>query len=266
MNETYKCIDARTGVIKPGGVTKPVLILELESDYDQFCATKFFQCDLTPKGNHTAPRNGDFARLYRLTFGIDPGGKLTRADRLLNHYIGKDFYCETTLATDKKTGECYRKVGKISPVKTQKSEDWSQSGKKLKKRKTSSKPLDKNLATTWQDFDNNLTKNYQHFDNDKSLQPAETLGLQTFSIPLNHPQQENYPISTQVKNGEKKSSLLVITDKQKSVTMHQPLPGEKNEDFQDRFLSESIEKMLHGLSAPSADFCKMSLVAYAVAA
>ncbi len=139
--QEYQCIDARTGIMKNGSVTKPVLILELMSTYDESTAIKYFQCKLIGNGFYSAPRQGDFANLYRITFGTDQGRRFSKSQQLIKHFFGVTFYCETKLATNKKTGECYQKVVDIKPVEIQKSEHWTSAGTKLKKPRNSQKTL-----------------------------------------------------------------------------------------------------------------------------
>ena len=195
--QQYQCIDARKGTMKNSSITKPVLILELMSTDDQSMATKFFQCELTAKKNYSVPRNSDFAKLYRLTFGESPDSRFSRSDRLLKHFIGGYFYCQTELALDKKSNKHYQKVSDIKPLIIQNNDQWTSVGTKLKKPINSRKTLGKKLATTWQENGNNLAKFCQQVGNDKSLQPSKTLGLQPFSIPLSHPYQDSKTINTQ---------------------------------------------------------------------
>lgn len=231
MNE-YQCIDARKGVIKTGSITKPVLILELMCTDDQLTATKFFQCNLTPAKNYSVPRNGDFAKLYRLTFGESPDGRFSRADRLLNRFFGEHFYCQTELSLDKKNNTHYQKVIEIKPLIIQKNDLWTEAGTKLKKPRNSQNTLGKRLATTWQENGNNLAKFCQQVGNDKSLQPAETLGLQPFSIPLKDAWQESKTINTQERMRENfGNNIMAIRERRFDET---------EDEFLDRFFDETL--------------------------
>jgi hypothetical protein len=230
--DEYQCIDARKGMIKTGTVTKPVLILEFSGIDDQSTAIKYFQCELTTKKNYSVPRQGDFAKLYRLTFGESPDDRFSRADRLLKHFIGQNFYCQTELVLDKKTKKLYQKVSEIKPLISIENDAWTASGTKLKKRRNSQNTLDKKLATTWQENGKNLAIFCQQLGNAKSLQPAKTLGLQPFSIPLNHPYQGNKTINTQRVIGEK------------NYKVWSPVEGESYADFEERFLEESLANII----------------------
>lgn len=229
--QEYQCIDARKGIIKIGSITKPVLILELINTDDQSTATKFFQCELTAKKNYSVPRNSDFAKLYRLTFGQSPDNRFSRADRLLGHFINEHFYCLTELAIDKKNNRYYQKVSDIKPLIIQKNELWTCAGTKRKRPRNPQKTLDKKLATTWQENGNNLAKFCQQVGNDKPLQPSEILGHQAFSIPLNHPEQGNNTINTQEVIG---ANFFKVWS---------PMEGESYADFEDRFLTETVAEL-----------------------
>lgn len=232
MMQQYQCVDARKGTMKNGSITKPVLILELMSTDDQSTATKFFQCELTAKKNYSVPRNSDYAKLYRLTFGESPDSRFSRSDRLLKHFIGEYFYCETKLSTDKKTGDCYQKVVDIKPLIIKKNAQWTDAGTKLKKTRNSQNTLGKKLATTWQENGNNLAKFCQQLGNDKSLQPAETLGLQPFSIPLTHPYQDSKTINTQERIRENFGNNIVAIRERRL--------DETEDEFLDRFFDETL--------------------------
>lgn len=255
--EEYQCIDAKTGTIKVRGaeakrIPKPVLIFDLLSCIDQTAAIKFFQCNKTTKNNYTVSRKGDFAKLYRLTFGESPDARFSRADRLLGHFIGMHFWCETTLEADRLTGESYHKVTSILPVEIHRSDDWTDTGvkrkKSTKKRSSQQKPLDNSLAKIWQKSGKKLANSWQKVGNDESLQPAKTLGLQPFSIPLNHAQQEDKPINTCSNEGQKFNTFS-----QTEITaIRKPIGNESDVEFLDRFLSETITNTYH----PETITCK----------
>lgn len=233
--DEYQCIDARTGMMKAGTVTKPVLILELMSTHDESTAIKYFQCELIGNGFYSAPRQGDFAKLYRITFGTDPGRRFSKSQQLIKHFLGVTFYCEINLATYKKTGECYQKVVDIKPVENQKSELWTSTGTKLKKPRNSQNTLDKKLETHWKPTGNRLETDWKPLGNAKSLQPAETLGLQPFSIPLNHPWQASKTTDTQEifeqKNEHTNFEVVAIRKREANET---------EDEFLDRFFDETL--------------------------
>ncbi len=108
-------------------------------------------------------------------------------------------------------------------------------------------PLDKDLATDWQPT-----------GNAKSLQAAKTLGLQPISIPLNHPYQDNKTTDTQVGSEGKNAKLSVPTDEPKTTISYQPMSWETDEDFQDRFLTESVDQLLAGVSVRNHHLYRMN--------
>jgi len=127
---TMECIDAQ--VIAPKGFPKIKLIL-----YDaktQTEAVKFFPCQITPKKFISTAKNSDFAKIYRLTIGEDPGNRLTRSDQLMSHLIGYEFNCIVKSASYS-NNDPYNKVKAISPLNIIITDNWTASGHFRSKRK-----------------------------------------------------------------------------------------------------------------------------------
>lgn len=133
------CVNTKTGFIKTAGGKKPVLILELADEFGEVYV-KFFNCNLTLKGNYTSPKNSDFARLYRITTGIEPGNRLSRSNKLLSHFLGKKLVIKYNQFLDRNDG-FYSKVVNIKPALPVVNDDWTSSGHVINNVRT-------NLAST----------------------------------------------------------------------------------------------------------------------
>jgi hypothetical protein len=109
------CMTTRTCVIPTKGGFTPVFIMELHSDDLREPVVKFFNVKKTPKGNYTVSPHSDFAKLYRLTFGLNPKKRWDRAVRFLKHFHDVRFIVDwkEIETPDKKT---YLKATHIQPV------------------------------------------------------------------------------------------------------------------------------------------------------
>ena len=81
-----ECIETRIANIQTVAGVKPVFILELynESREEQFI--KYLNCNSTTKGQYKVPHNSDFAKLYRLTLGVNSTKHFSEAHKILHHF------------------------------------------------------------------------------------------------------------------------------------------------------------------------------------
>jgi hypothetical protein len=109
------CMTTRTCVIPTKGGFIPRFIMELHPDDEREPVLKFFGVEKTPKGNYTAKPNSDFAKLYRLTTGLNPKKRWDRVARFLKHFHDERFIVdwEEIETPDKRT---YLKATHIKPV------------------------------------------------------------------------------------------------------------------------------------------------------
>lgn len=175
------CVNTKIGTIAVKGGIKHVLVMELASA-DSEILIKFFNSEKTSKGNLTVSRNSDFARLYRLTTGENPSARFSRADRLLNHFVGYQFLVQHIDALDKKD-TFYRKVTFICPLNPIVSEVWTATGHLIKNARSKSK----NLAKNCQQFGNFVANTWQNSGNSDSAQSQIQQGLKHDLDPIQHP-------------------------------------------------------------------------------
>lgn len=175
------CVNAKIGMIAVKGGIKPIFILEFATD-DGELLVKFFNTNRTKKGNYTVSRNSDFARLYRQTIGENPSARFSRADQLLNHFIGYQFLVQHIEALDKKN-IFYRKVTSIYPLNPIVSEGWTATGHLIR----SVRSKNKNLAKSYQRDSNFLAKSRQNLSNCDQPQSYDTQGLEYDLDPIQHP-------------------------------------------------------------------------------
>lgn len=74
----------------------------------------YCNCKIGEKGNIRVEKNSKFARLYRLTFGVNPRARFSKSQQLMKHFIGHVFNCECELYQSNKL-KIYWKVKSIRP-------------------------------------------------------------------------------------------------------------------------------------------------------
>ncbi len=163
------CVNTKTGTIAIKGGIKPVFLMELANDAGEILI-KFFNVNKTPKGSYSVDRNGDFAKLYRLTIGENPVARFSRCDQLLTHFIGYQFFIEYEQAHSNRIGD-YLRVTSIKPEFPFLGDGWTMTGHLIRgtRKKTS-----KNLAISKQRNGNFLAISRQfsgNADTDAGLEP-----------------------------------------------------------------------------------------------
>lgn len=147
-----ECIEAKTGSVKTAGGKKDTIILTLVDIESNQELVFFINAVKNKSANYSVPRQGKFAKLYRLTTGENPSSRFSKAQQLMKHFIGKDFICEYETAKSTK-GHCYNKVTSITPANAQQSDEWLSSGFTRKKRRQIN---GNDLEKKWQSVGNQL--------------------------------------------------------------------------------------------------------------
>ena len=104
-----ECIGVRIGVIPTAGGEKPIFIMELHNETINEPLIKYLNCNSKTKDIYTVRHNSDFAKLYRLTLGDNPTKRFSKANQLLQHFLGSWFIAKYEKAADK-NGVHYLKV------------------------------------------------------------------------------------------------------------------------------------------------------------
>jgi hypothetical protein len=177
-----RCVNTKTGSISTQAGKKPVLILELVTN-DGELLIKFFNAELTPKGNHTTDRNSSFAKIYRLTLGENPQARFSRSDKLLGNFVGQYFLVKFEEAVSNKVGN-YLRVTDIKPAQPIITDGWTITGHLIKAVR---KKSGKNQSI----FSQRLGKNQSIFGqfsvNDNSTQAQVKSGATDVLNPIQHP-------------------------------------------------------------------------------
>lgn len=133
----FVCIDAVCR--KYGNVDSIAMSLEASDSENSFSLSgyankviRFFNCSIGTKRNVRVQVNSDFAKLYRLTFGINPEKRFGKSQQLVKHFKGEVFDC-VCVFYGAKSGTRYWKVRDIRPLAPIMSEDWTEYGAILKK-------------------------------------------------------------------------------------------------------------------------------------
>ncbi len=177
-----QCVNTKIGAINIKAGKRPVFILELASDDGQLFI-KFFNVNRTAKGNYTTDRNGDFAKLYRLTAGENPSARFSRCDKLLSHFVGHRFFISYELAGDRH-GNDYLRATSIKPERSVVGDEWTLTGHLIINARK--KPV-KSSAKNRQRLGNFEAKNGQFLGNCNSTQGQTTQGLEPVFDPIPHP-------------------------------------------------------------------------------
>lgn len=134
------------------------IILMLADDHGT-SYRKFFQTQRVNKRNRiVTAKDGDLAKLYRLTLGKEAGHRLRNSMIMARALIGYKFIASTKAETDKSTGEIYFKANNLEPTNPVLTELWTATGatkSKIKRPKTNP-DLTQNLPK----IDPNLTRDH----------------------------------------------------------------------------------------------------------
>lgn len=233
-HKTVECVDSKIGSINTQGGVRPVFILELADIDTGELSIKFFNVELTKKGNHTVGRNSDFAKLYRLTIGENPSARFSRANKLLSHFHGHEFSITDEKSRDQH-GKPFLKVTAIAPEYPVISDDWTTTGTlKMKSRKRSKNADSKGneKAKVRQQVDKKKAKSRQKLGNAKTLQTPKTLGLEHDLDPINP-----YPIQ------HKNISHKPMPEREKFFN-HVRHDDESVDEFYNRVIDLSLDSWL----------------------
>lgn len=232
---TFVCIGVRRGCITTQGGKAPVIVMELEAD-DGESVVKFFNARVTKVKNLAVPRNSDFARLYRLATGENPVARFSRINTLLKHFIGIEFQCMTTRDTDKKGSE-FCKVTRITPSVPHVSDAWTATGAELKRPPKQKQESPQNAVEKQQNFGNDLSIFCQFSDNAKSPQAMPDMGYSQFESHLTR------KVVTYNIPPVPSPNPPLKTEPQRRVW--EKRPDETEDDFLDRFLTDTISRPPH---------------------
>jgi len=183
-----QCVNARIGHIR---IKQPVFVLMLEHPTNGMTATKYLGCKVTKAGNLSVSRNSDFAKLFRLSTGTNPAPRLSRADKLLSHFLTVKFWVTTEKAKDR-SGKEYNRVTSIRPEQLCFSTEWTATGtllnpkKNHKSKPTTPKLVGKNKANTGQLADKSDANSEQFFGNAEMPHPQKVQGIEECFDSINH--------------------------------------------------------------------------------
>ncbi|MDI1276708.1 hypothetical protein [Methylobacter sp.] len=222
-----ECIGTRVGTIKTRGGMKQVFIVELEKTVGRGKPlVKFFNAEMTAKGNLKVHRDSDFAKLYRLATGTNPVSRYSRADQLLKHLNGLFFVAEEFELTK----DFFKVTSALMPQNPIIGPEWTKSGSLRKQQKKPRKKPDSDGKT--------LAKDWQNFGNDKTLQTAKTLGLEPVLNPtVKLPASDTIPQYHVPTHDEKE--LLETLGEDGSITVWHA-PQQSNETL-DRYFDRIID-------------------------
>lgn len=230
----FECIGTRIGTIDARGGTKPVLIMELYSDASEHIAIKFFNCKCNSKGSYAVPRNGDFAKLYRLTIGENPDKRFSKSQQLLKHFHGYCFVIPNYELQTTRNGKEYLKVKDIKPKKPIYKESWTNAGilKKSSNHRRMRPVTDSENEDTNRKLKGNLVeKKWQPTGNDKSPKTQYTRGLEADFNP-----------TKKLQTSSKTTKPLQVPDNPKIFEYRQQA-NESNDEYFDRAIEESFANM-----------------------
>ena len=222
----FTCIAVRKGCITTARGKAPVAIMELENDGMK--ALKFFNLRITKSKVLAVSRNSDFAKLYRLTIGTNPTNRFSRVTTLFKHLVGIEFECTTVHDAE------FYKVTSIKPLVLHAHDSWTTTGSELKK--LPKQP--KNAVKNQQNFCNDSSIFLQNFDNAKSPQATPNMGYSQFESHLTS------NVITQESNRPPVPAPKPVTRSPRTL-IWQKRPDETEDDFLDRFLTDTISRPPH---------------------
>lgn len=234
QQNTFTCIGVRKGCIATGRGKAPVAIMELESD--GMTALKFFNLRITKSKVLAVSRNSDFAKLYRLSVGINPTNRFSRVTTLFKHLVGIEFQCTTVHDTDKKGAEFY-KVTSIKPLVPHVHDSWTATGSELKRPPKQKQQAPQNAVQNQQNFCNDSSIFLQNFDNAKSPQAKPDMGYRHFESHLTR------NIGTYNIPPVPSPNPSLKTEPQRRIW--EKRPDETEDDFLDRFLDDTVLRRPH---------------------
>lgn len=242
-----ECIDARIGSSYTAGGQKAVIILTLRNHASAREMVRFFNAKKIKGANYTVPRNGGFAKLYRITLGKNPKRKFSKAQQLINHLIGEIFICNYEFAQTEKT--TYFRVTEIVPSTPQYSENWLEDGRLVKRRtalKNHASKIPSKALNNKKHIGNDLETDGQHYGNQLETQKFEKTqhdwdqGAVASHRYIQHTRIDTYGddlddgkyISVEVSNSNVAHERII---------RYWHKPGETYEEYLDRVIDTSID-------------------------
>jgi hypothetical protein len=153
--------------------------MELHAEAINAPLIKYFNCQSKSR-NHTVKHNSDFAKLYRLTMGINPSKQFSKAQQLLGHFLESRFFAKYEQAT-LKGGVRYLKAIHLEPETPTINSGWTANGtlKKTSKKRIIPTPINGDeVATDWRRDGEKVAKTWRQVGDDETLQAAISLGLE----------------------------------------------------------------------------------------
>lgn len=224
-----------------------MIILTLRNHASGREMVRFFNTKEIKGGNYTVPRNGDFAKLYRITLGKDPKRKFSKAQQLIKHLIGEVFICTYEHAQSQKTA--YFRVTKIVPVLPQYSDAWLDDGRLVNRRVSSTNigaKIRRSDSTNRKHISNVLETDGQHFGNQLETQKFEKtqydwdVGAVPSHKYIQHTKVDTY------RDDLDDAKYISVEESNNSgarerVIRYVQKPGEKYEQYLDRVIDTSLD-------------------------
>jgi hypothetical protein len=188
MNQSVfcECVGWKQSISNINGVSQHSFVLDLCAIDSGEMLVKYLNCNSTTANRYTVKHNGDFAKLYRLTIGDNPTKRFSEAQYLVSHFLGCRFFAEYKTATGKNK-IVYSKVISLKPEKPILNDAWTSTGMVKKARKVGNKIPETYRNNTG--FSPETYRNNTGFSpDDKTLQPANSLGLEAVFNPIQSPE------------------------------------------------------------------------------
>ena len=225
------CIEVRIGNISINGSVKPVFILELLDLKTDLIGIKWLPVNKSKKHGYSVKHDSNFAKLYRLSTGYVSKARYSKAEQLLQHFIGCKFIAEFENKQGT-NGKDYLRVKTIEPVNPFITEGWFSDGRLR----------DKNWKPTGNGLEINGKKSGNGLETGKAENPHLNLVSPTNSTPLKdiaskiepYTHTELIPV---VK--DKYETTIEVVNGAKTYRGHQQ-PNETEEQYHERIIAESL--------------------------
>lgn len=209
---------------------------------------RFFNVRKIKGSNYSVPRNGSFAMLYRITIGINPTRKFSKAQQLMKHFIGEIFIC--TYEHAQGISSAYFRVTKIVPVAPQYSESWLGDGRLVKRRiaprKVGSQIYTKdsiNKKHTGNDLETDGQLSGNQLETRNADNPQHTLpeGAIASHKDIQHTRVDAYKHAS---DHQKYMSVEVrnSSGSRERIIRYWQMPGETYEQYLDRVIETSLDE------------------------
>lgn len=214
---------------------------------------KYFQTKRVNKRERiVTAKNGDLAKIFRLTIGIDAGDRLRNSMIMARALIGCQFLCATEVRTDQKTGEISFKVKNLQPVEPIITDQWTATGQ-LKKQKRASKIEPKanpKLTQSLPVFNPDLTQSLPVFNPNLTRSNTTTTRINTRSRELFQSDKRCQILDEQIQDEQVlglNPSITQIPQDNQYMVMNESggfdfyrMPNETTEQIYDRVIDETF--------------------------